>query len=72
VRIESAFIADRVEVDTTSATLDVQAGFRNYVKVPSLPCRQNLGLAVVIQIAFDEYDHLFSLAIDVERVDGLR
>ncbi len=71
MRIESAFIADHVEVDPTTSTLDVQAGFRNYVKVPSLPCRHVLGLAVVVQIAFDEYDHPFSLAIDVERVDEL-
>ena len=58
-------------MDPTTSTLDVQAGFRNYVKVPSLPCRHVLGLAVVVQIAFDEYDHPFSLAIDVERVDEL-
>jgi hypothetical protein len=30
-----------------------------------------LGLAVVVQIAFDEYDHPFRLAIYIERVDEL-
>lgn len=69
MRIEGAFIADHVEVDPTTRTLDVRAGYPNYVKVPSLPFRHVLGQAIVVQIAFDEYDHPFSLAIDVERVD---
>ena len=71
VRIESAFIADHVEVDPTTRTLDVRTGFQSYVKVPNLPFRHVLGLAIVVQVAFDEYDHPFSLAIDVERVDDL-
>jgi hypothetical protein len=29
VRIESAFIADHVEVDPTTSTFDVRAGFQN-------------------------------------------
>ena len=69
MRIESAFIADHVEVDPTTGTLDVQSGFQNYVKSPNLPFRHVVGLAIVVQIAFDEYDHPFRLAIDVERVD---
>ena len=72
VRIESAFIADHVEVDPTTRTLDVQSGFQNYVKVPNLPFGHVRGLAIVVQVAFDEYDHPFSLAIDVERVDDLQ
>jgi hypothetical protein len=71
VRIESAYIADHVEVDPTTRTLDVRTGFQSYAKVPGLPCRHVLGLAVVVQIAFDEYDHPFSLAIEIERVDEL-
>jgi hypothetical protein len=71
VRIESAFIADHVEVDPTTRTLDVRTGFQSYVIVPHLPFRHVLGLAIVVQVAFDEYDHPFSLAIDVERVDDL-
>jgi hypothetical protein len=71
VRIESAFIAEHVGVDPVNQTLDVWAGYQNYVRVPHLPYRHALGLAVVVQVAFDEYDHPFSLDIDVERVDDL-
>lgn len=71
MRIESAFIAEHVEVDPHTHTLSVRAGYQNYVKVPGLPFRHKLGLAIVVQIAFDEYDHPFTLAIDVDRVDDL-
>ena len=71
MRIESAFIADHVEVDPTTGMLDVQSGFQNCAKVPNLPFRHVMGLAIVVQVAFDEYDHPFRLTIDVERVDGL-
>jgi len=70
VRIESAFIAGHCEVDPATQTLEVRSGFQSYVRVPKLPFRHVLGLAVVIQIAFEEYDHPFTLAIEVERVDG--
>jgi hypothetical protein len=69
VRIESAFIAGHVEVDPATEALDVRSGFQNYVRVPSLPFRYDLGLAMVVQIAFDEYDRTFTLAIDVDRVE---
>jgi len=69
VRIESAFIAEHVERDQATGTLDVRSGFQNYIRVPSLPFRYDLGLAIVVQIAFDEYDRSFTLAIDVDRVD---
>ena len=49
VRIESAFIADHVEVDPTTRTLDVRTGFQSYVKVPNLPFRHVLGLAIVFR-----------------------
>ena len=35
-RIESAFIADHVEVDPATGTFDVRSGFQNDVKVPAL------------------------------------
>jgi hypothetical protein len=69
VRIESAFIAEHVEVDPVTEALDVRSGFQNYIRVPSLPFHHELGLAIVVQIAFDEYDRSFTLAIDVDRVD---
>jgi hypothetical protein len=53
VRIESAFIAEHVEVDPVTQTLGVGAGYQNYVRVPSLPFRHALGLAIVVQVAFD-------------------
>jgi hypothetical protein len=68
VRIESAFIAGHVEVDPVTEALDVRSGFQNYVKVPILPFSYDLGLAILVQIAFDEYDRPFTLAIDVDRV----
>jgi hypothetical protein len=71
VRIESAFIAEHVQVDPLTQTLDVRAGYQNYIKVPSLSFRYALGLAIVVQVAFDEHDHPFSLAIDVDRLDDL-
>ena len=72
MRIESAFIAGHVEVDPVTEALDVRSGFQNYVRVPSLPFRYDLGLAMVVQIAFDEYDRPFTLAIDVDRVEDGR
>ena len=72
MRIESAFIAGHVEVDPVTEELDVRSGFQNYVKVPSLPFCYDLGLAMVVQIAFDEYDRPFTLAIDVDRVEDGR
>lgn len=72
MRIESAFIAGHVEVDPVTKALDVRSGFQNYVKVPSLPFNYDLGLAMVVQIAFDEYDRPFTLAIDVDRVEDGR
>ena len=71
MRIESAFIAEHVGVDPVTQTLDVRAGYQNYIKVPSLPFRHVLGLAIVVQVAFDEYNYPFGLDIDVERVDDL-
>ncbi len=72
MRIESAFIAGHVEVDPITEALDVRSGFQNYVKVPSFPFSYDLGLAMVVQIAFDEYDRPFTLAIDVDRVEDGR
>ena len=72
MRIESAFIAGHVEVDPVTAALEVRSGFQNYVGVPSLPFRYDLGLAMVVQIAFDEYDRPFTLAIEVDRVEDGR
>jgi hypothetical protein len=72
VRIESAFIAGHVEVDPITEALDVRSGYQNYVRVPSLPFHYDLGLAMVVQIAFDEYDHPFKLAVDVDRVEDGR
>jgi hypothetical protein len=72
VRIESAFIAGHVEVDPITEALDVRSGFQNYVRVPSLPFRYNLGLGMVVQIGMDEYDHPFPLEIVVDRVEDGR
>ncbi|HZM53894.1 MAG TPA: hypothetical protein VFC03_02585 [Acidimicrobiales bacterium] len=71
MRIESAFIADHAEVDPTTGTLGVRSGFQSYVRVPSLPVRHVLALALVIQVASDEYGRTFSLGIDIDRVDDL-
>ena len=72
MRIESAFIAGHVEVDPVTEALDVRSGFQNYVRVPSLPFRYDLGLGMVVQIAMDEYDRPFTLEIVVDRVEDGR
>jgi hypothetical protein len=72
VRIECAFIAGHVEVNPVSEALDVRSGFQNYVRVPSLPFRYDLGLGVVVQVGMDEYDHPFELEIVVDRVEDGR
>lgn len=72
VRIESAFIAGHVEVDPLTEALDVRSGFQNYVRVPSLPFRYDLGLGVVVQVGMDDYDHPFELEIVVDRVEDHR
>jgi hypothetical protein len=72
VRIESAFIADHVELNPVTEALDVRSGFRNYVKVPSLPFRYDLVLGLVVQVGMDEYDRPFTLEIVVDRVEDGR
>lgn len=69
MRIESAFIAGHVEVNPVTKALDVQSGFQNYVRVPSLPFHYDLGLGLVIQVGMDEYDRPFTLEIVVDRVE---
>ena len=71
MRIESAFIADHAEVNPATRTLDVQSGFQSSIKVPELPFRHALALALVIQVASDDYGRAFTLGIDVDRVDEL-
>ena len=72
MRIESEFIAGHVEVDPATETLDVSAGFQNYVRVPILPFSYDLGLGTVVQIAMDEFDRSFTLGIVVDRVEDGR
>jgi hypothetical protein len=72
VRIETAFIAGHVEVDPVTESLDVRSGFQNYVRVPSLPFRYDVGLGMVVQIGMDEYDRPFTLEIVVDRVEDGR
>ena len=72
MRIESAFIAGHVELDPVTEALDVRSGFQNYVKVPRLPFRYDLGLGMVVQIGMDDYDHPFTLEIVVDRVENGR
>jgi hypothetical protein len=45
-RIESAFIADHVEIDEPTDDLDVRSSFQNNVRVPSLPFRYDMGLGL--------------------------
>ena len=71
MRIESAFIADHAEVNPATRTLDVQSGFQSSIKVPELPFRHALALALVIQVASDDYGRAFTLGIDVDRVNEL-
>src|ERR1700678_3096355 len=71
VRIESAFIADHAEVNPATRTLDVRSGFQNSIRVPTLPFQHLLALALVVQVAADEYGRAFNLGIDVDRVDEL-
>jgi hypothetical protein len=71
MRIESAFIADHAEVNPATQTLDVRSGFQSSTRVPKLPFRHVLGLALVIQVASDDYGRAFTLGIDVNRVDEL-
>jgi hypothetical protein len=71
MRIESAFIADHAEVNPATRTLDVRSGFQSSIKVPKLPFRHVLALALVIQVASDEYGRVFTLGIEVDRVDEL-
>jgi len=59
-------------VDPVTEALNVRSGFQNYVRVPSLPFRYDLGLAMVVQIAMDEYDQQFELEIVVDRVEDHR
>jgi hypothetical protein len=56
-------------VDPITEALDVRSGFQSYIRVSSPPFRYTLGLAIVIQIAFDEHDQPFTLDIDVDRAD---
>src|ERR1035437_2912 len=71
MRIESAFIADHAEVNPASRTLDVRSGFQSSIRVPKLPFRHVLALALVIQGASDDYGRAFTLGIDVDRVAAL-
>jgi hypothetical protein len=71
MRIESAFIADHAEVNPATRTLDVRSGFQSSIRVPKLPFRHVLALALVIQVASDDYGRAFTLGIDVDRVDEL-
>jgi hypothetical protein len=71
MRIESAFIADHTEVNPATRTLDVRSGFQSSTRVPKLPFRHVLALALVIQVASDDYGRAFTLGIDVNRVDEL-
>jgi hypothetical protein len=71
VRIESAFIADHAEVNPATRTLDVRSGFQDSIRMPTLPFHHVLALALVIQVAADEYGRPFNLGIDVDRVDEL-
>jgi hypothetical protein len=71
MRIESAFIADHAEVNPATRTLDVRSGFQSSTRVPKLPFRHVLALALVIQVASDDYGGAFTLGIDVNRVDEL-
>jgi len=43
VRIESAFIAEQLEVEPVTHTLNVRNSYQNYIKVPRLPIRHDLG-----------------------------
>ena len=47
MRIESAFIADRAEVNPATRTLDVRSGFQSSIRVPKLPFRHVLALHAV-------------------------
>src|ERR1035437_4697610 len=71
MRIESAFIADHAEVNPATRTLDVRSGFQSSTRVPKLPFRHVLALALVIQVASDDYGRAFTLGIDVNHVDEL-
>ena len=71
MRIESAFIADHAEVNPATRTLDVRSGCQSSIRVPKLPFRHVLALALVIQVASDDYGRAFTLGIDVDRVDEL-
>src|SRR5665213_3765392 len=52
-------------------TLDVRSGFQSSIRVPKLPFRHVLALALVVQVASDEYGRAFTLGIDIDRVDEL-
>jgi len=71
MRIESAFIADHAEVNPATRTLDVRSGFQSSIRVPKLPFRHVLALALVVKVASDDYGRAFTLGIDVDRVDEL-
>ena len=71
MRIESAFIADHAEVNPATRTLDARSEFQSSIRVPKLPFRHVLALALVIQVASDDYGRPFTLGIDVDRVDEL-
>src|SRR5664280_3548110 len=71
MRIESAFIADHAEVNPATQTLDVRSGFQSSTRMPKLPFRHVLALALVVQVVSDDYGRAFTLGIDVDRVDEL-
>jgi hypothetical protein len=71
MRIESAFIADHAEVIPATRRLDVRSEFQSSIRVPKLPFRHVLALALVVQVASDEYGRAFTVGIDVDRVDEL-
>jgi len=64
-------LADHAEVNPATRTLDVRSGFQSSIKVPKLPFRHVLALALVIQVASDDYGRVFTLGIEVDRVDEL-
>jgi hypothetical protein len=71
VRIESAFIADHAEVNPATRTLNVRSGFQSQIRVPKLPYRHILALALVVQMASDQYGQAITMGIDVDRVDEM-
>lgn len=64
-----AFIADHVEVNPSTGSLDLQAAYKNYVDLASLPSTHVLGLGIVAKIGCQGLGCDFTIDISVDRVE---